>query len=136
MAASLTKPEQTFEVSRARTWQSVRSDQLVLALGLSLTFLAYCGALGFDFAYDDRSQVVTNPWIRSWRYAPRYFTVSVWGFHNPYVFGNYYRPLFFLWLRVNHMLFGLKPWGWHLTSILAHVGVTLLVYYLVRRILG
>jgi Flp pilus assembly protein TadD len=119
-----------------QTGQPVLVHQLVMALGLVLTFIAYCGTLGFDFAYDDRSQVVGNPWIRSWRFAPRYFTVSVWGFHNPYVFGNYYRPLFFLWLRVNHMLFGLKPWGWHLTSVLAHLGVTVLVYYLASRILS
>ena len=37
---------------------------------------------------------------------------------------------FLLWLRLNDALFGLHPWGWHLTSVLAHVAVTYLVYCL------
>ncbi len=44
--------------------------------------------------------------------------------------GNYYRPLFLLWLRVNDAVFGNHPWGWHLTTVLAHVLATLLVYSL------
>jgi hypothetical protein len=34
------------------------------------------------------------------------------------------------------MLFGLRPWGWHLTNVLAHLTVTLLVYYLASKIIG
>lgn len=127
---------QATEDADIRVWKSVALHQAVLGLGLALTFIAYCGTVAFDFAYDDRSQVVGNPWIRSWHFVPRYFTTNVWGFHNPAVLGNYYRPLFFLWLRVNYMLFGLRPWGWHLTSLLAHLGVTLLVYYLASKLFG
>jgi hypothetical protein len=43
---------------------------------------------------------------------------------------NYYRPLFLLWVRINEAVFGNRAWGWHLTTILAHVLTTLLVYLL------
>jgi Tfp pilus assembly protein PilF len=35
---------------------------------------------------------------------------------------------------LNDALFGLHPWGWHLTSVLAHVATTWLVYRLALRI--
>jgi tetratricopeptide (TPR) repeat protein len=49
--------------------------------------------------------------------------------------GNFYRPLFLLWLRLNYVLFGTNPWGWHLTTVLAHVGATLCVYFLAQKFL-
>ena len=48
--------------------------------------------------------------------------------------GNYYRPLFLLWLRINDAVFRNQAWGWHLTTILAHVLTTLLVYLLAWRL--
>jgi len=134
MASSFPAAAPTLGSSKLQNTKPLAASQIALAVGLGLAFIAYCGTLAFDFAYDDRSQVLGNPWIRAWHYVPRYFTTNVWGFHNPNVLGNYYRPLFFVWLRVNYVLFGLRPWGWHLTSVLAHLGVTLLVYYLAASI--
>jgi tetratricopeptide (TPR) repeat protein len=48
--------------------------------------------------------------------------------------GNFYRPLFLLWLRINDALFGSHAWGWHSTTILVHVVATLLVYLLALRL--
>ncbi len=131
-----TEAGQLAENGNPQSGKSIALHQVVLALALAVTALAYSGTLGFQFVYDDRPQVVENLFVRSWRFAPRYFTEHVWGSILPGFLGNYYRPIFLLWLRTNDMLFGLRPWGWHLTSILAHLGVTLLVYLLASRILG
>src|SRR5678816_714642 len=61
-----------------------------------------------------------------------FFTEHLWAFRYPV--GSYYRPIFLVWLTFNHWLFGLNPVGYHLTGILLHVGVTLLVFLLVRRL--
>src|SRR5581483_2778510 len=53
---------------------------------------------------------------------------------NPHQAGNYYRPIFMLWMRLNDALFGFKPWGWHLTTVLLHVIATLFVFKLARRL--
>jgi len=104
------------------------------AIVLLLTFIAYLGTLQFDFVHDDRTQILDNVLLRSWHYLPGYFTTHLWAF-KPDLPRNYYRPLFLLWLRLNYVLFGLKPWGWHLTTVLAHVGVTFFVFQLGKRIL-
>ena len=100
-----------------------------------MAFVVYLRALGFGFVFDDRYQILDNAWIRSWHFLPSFFTHHVWMFNDPTVAGgNYWRPLFLTWLLINHTLFALKPVGWHLTSILAHVAVTWLVYRLASRL--
>ena len=103
---------------------------------LVLTFLAYIDTLWFKFIYDDRALILHNYFIKSWSYLPRYFAVHAWAIDATTNVGNYYRPLLFPWLRINFLLFGLEPAGWHLFSVLAHVGVTLLVYLLSTKLLG
>lgn len=101
---------------------------------LSATFLVYVDTLILGFVFDDHVLIVTNDSIRSWRYFPSYFTSHIWAFQYPHLLANYYRPLFLTWLRLNEMLFGLHPWGWHLMSVLAHVAVTYIVYRLAMRL--
>jgi tetratricopeptide (TPR) repeat protein len=100
----------------------------------ALAFLAYVPTLGFPFVYDDKPQIIQNPAIHAWAYWPRYFTSHAWAELYPNVSGNYYRPLFLLWFRLNHAMFGLNPKGWHLTTILCHVAATYMVFALVRRL--
>ncbi len=104
------------------------------AMACALAFLAYVPSLGYPFVYDDKPQIIENPAIHAWHYLPKYFTSHAWAELYPNVQGNYYRPLFLLWFRLNHALFGLDPKGWHLTSILCHVAATYLVFALVLRL--
>jgi len=113
----------------------LRSPLFLCALVLALTFAAYAGTLSFEFVHDDRGQIVDNPAIHSWAAVPGYFTAQVWAGVAPEDPGNYYRPLFLLWLRLNDAVWGSHPWGWHLTTVLAHLAVTLLVYFLALRVL-
>ena len=101
-----------------------------IAFVLLLTFAVYIPTLRYQFVHDDRGQIVENPAVHSWRFVPSYFTSQVWAGVMPGELGNYYRPLFLLWLRINHAAFGNRAWGWHLTTILAHVLTTLLAYLL------
>jgi len=112
-----------------------RTATLALALILVGVFLAYLNTLSFQFVHDDRFQIVGNTWLRSWKYLPRYFTADVWAFQHPVFRGVFYRPIFLLWFRLQYLVFGLNPWGWHLCTVLCHVGVTLLVYLTAARLL-
>ena len=106
------------------------------AIILLLTFAVYAQTLTYGFVYDDQNFIVDHPFVKSWHFLPRYFTGDIWQYVYPGEPGNYYRPLFLLWLLVHFTLFGLNPLWWHLTSVLAHVVVTLLVYFLARRLTG
>ena len=126
------------EEVKANRWSSLLSESrfLVPGLVLAITFGVYAGTLTYQFVYDDLGVIVNNPLVQSWRFVPRYFTEHVWGYMYPNVPGNYYRPVFLLWLLLNHTLFGIDPSGWHLTAVLAHMAVTLLVYFIARRVTG
>ncbi len=102
------------------------------ALACGLVFLVYAGAVRFDFVYDDTTQILQNPWLTSFSYLPRYFTLHVWAFAH--IAGAYWRPLFLIWLLLHRILFGTHPAMWHLDSVLLHVAATGFVYLLVRRL--
>ncbi|MGZ4826201.1 MAG: tetratricopeptide repeat protein [Terriglobales bacterium] len=108
------------------------STPILLGIVLAVTFLVYAGTLQFEFVYDDLGQIVANPAVQSWKYFPLYFRANVW--MQQLSVGNYYRPLFLAWFLVNYTLFGLHPSFWHLTTVLAHVGVTALVFVLALRL--
>lgn len=103
---------------------------------LIATGLAYAATLALGFVFDDHILILTNDAIRSWSYFPTYFSSHIWSYRYPHMLANYYRPLFLIWLRLNYLVFGLRAWGWHLTSLLAHVGATWLVYRLAARLTG
>jgi 4-amino-4-deoxy-L-arabinose transferase-like glycosyltransferase len=102
---------------------------------LVVTFLAYAETLRYQFVFDDTEQILQNPMVQSWHNVPRFFTQHVWGDVFPNAPGDYYRPVFLLWLLINYSLFGQGPFGWHLTTVFAHIAVTLLVFLLARKIL-
>jgi len=106
----------------------------LLAAVLGLTASAYIGALRFGFVYDDEGQIVGNPYIQFWRHVPRYFISQVWANIFPRLAGNYYRPLFLLWLRLNDAWFGFHPRGWHATVVGLHLIATALVYLIFVKV--
>jgi len=105
-------------------------------LVLAVTLLAYSAVSSFQFVYDDDGQIVHDSFVQHWRYLPAFFTTHVWQYVTPYVPGNYYRPVFMIWLLLNFKLFGLHPGAWHLAVLALHLVVTWQVYRLVLRILG
>ncbi len=112
-----------------------RAAVIALAGVLAVIFLTYSNTLRFQFVHDDWFQIVENTWLRAWKYLPRYFAGSVWAFRHPGFQGTYYRPMFLLWFRLQYLVFGTKPFGWHLCTVLCHLGVTLLVYFTAARLL-
>ena len=116
----------------SRSASKVTQSPYLVGLPFILIIVAYIGTLGFQFVYDDPSQVLHNPLIRSWNTLPGFFTHDVWSFNQ--VSGapptNYYRPMFLIWLLINYKLFGSQAWGWHLSTVALHVLVTVLVYRL------
>jgi hypothetical protein len=124
--------ETSLENSGGVSWIARRGFAETLACAIG--FLAYVPTLGFQFVYDDKPQIIQNPAIRAWRYLPNYFTSHVWAELYPHVGSDYYRPVFLLWFRLNHAMFGVNPVGWHLTTVLCHVAATYLVFRLVRRL--
>ena len=104
---------------------------LVSSLSL-ITLVLYCGTLSFEFVWDDGPQIVNNPIIRSWHNLLRVFGSDLW--YHVARHQVYYRPLFVAWSILNYSLFGLHSWGWHLGSVLVHVGAVAAVFWLACRL--
>jgi len=101
---------------------------LLLAAGVNLNLLAN------GFVYDDGAQILNNPYLRSPRYLGQIFSGNVWSFMGPQGVSNYYRPLMHTLNMATFAVFGLRPWGFHLVSLLLHLGCCLMVYGIGRKL--
>jgi len=94
--------------------------------------LPYLNILFNGFVYDDDTQLVENPYVRSFHYLKEIFTLTS-GFLGAAV-SNYYRPMMTLGYLVCYKLFGMRAYGFHLVSLLLHVLVVCLVFALTERL--
>ncbi|QYO65369.1 tetratricopeptide repeat protein [Leptolyngbya sp. 7M] len=108
--------------------------KLPAIIGL-VCFAAFANSLGGEFVYDDLRQIVRNPLIQDNALIWQALSSDVWAFKGDgtRVASNYWRPTFTLWQILNFRLFGLSPFGWHISNVLLHVAICLLVFALLRR---
>jgi Tfp pilus assembly protein PilF len=112
-----------------------RSD---LALGLGLFVLAvavFANSLGHGFVWDDLPVILKNRFLTEpgawWRCFGRDFGLEIT--RHPV---GYYRPLVFLSFVLNHAAAGLRPFAYHLTNVVLHGLITVLVFRLIGRLAG
>jgi len=106
---------------------------VILATAAAVPYLA---TLGYGFVYDDGPQIVDNRDLLSLQSVPRYFILPISktvGFHDASQ-PVFYRPLFSLQLVLMRKLFGPAPFGFHLFSLLLHIGNTLLLSVIAVRL--
>jgi Tfp pilus assembly protein PilF len=116
-------------------WEGIRNAVWLFPLiAVVLIAAAYARAPGLGFVFDDDIIVKANPYITSVHYIPSYFTEHIWS-NLMLARKNYYRPVFLLWLLGNYEEFGTDPLGWHLTSLLLHLGNAVLLYLLALRLI-
>ena len=103
------------------------------ALFLALViFAAYAPALRNDFVWDDTALILRDPLIRSWELAPEAFQHFLFIDATP---SDFYRPIQRLTYLADYAAFVFKPAGYHLSSILCHLGATLALLLLSNEIL-
>ena len=130
--AAHSSPPATAATSNHRE-KSASSTPLLFATVALISVLPYLPALKFGFVYDDDVQVVQNRLLQSWRSLGAIFEQPSWSFLYSGLHGGYYRPVFLAWLSFLHHLFGLRPEGWHFSSLLLHGFVSGLLFLLLRR---
>ncbi|MCM8794221.1 MAG: tetratricopeptide repeat protein [Candidatus Omnitrophica bacterium] len=111
----------------------VRSLAPVLLLAASV-WGAYHNSVGGVLFWDDNETIVDNVYIKNPAYIKKIFQTSYHAGSGYY--GPYYRPLTSLSFMLDYHLGKLKPSGYHLTNILIHSLNVLLLFFLLRRIVG
>ena len=99
-------------------------------------FAVYANTLWNGFVYDDHSQVLRNPYLRSFRYLPEIFTSNVWSFIGAQGESNYFRPIMTLGYFFCYQIYGELAYGFHLFNILVHLGVLLALFFVTLRLFG
>jgi tetratricopeptide (TPR) repeat protein len=104
---------------------------LPLFLALAI-FAAYAPALRNDFVWDDTALILRDPLIRSWQLVPETFQHFLFIDATP---ADFYRPIQRLTYLADYAAFVFKPAGYHLTSILFHLGATLALLLVANELL-
>lgn len=108
-------------------WRSAALSALIVILGV----VVYSRSLGNSFLWDDEVLVLNNPLIRSIRFIPDILTTPLWAGG-----GSYYRPLAVLSYLGDYSLWGLHPFGFHLTNLIIHLAASVLLFFFLSRPFG
>jgi tetratricopeptide (TPR) repeat protein len=104
---------------------------VVLTLLVLATALALGGALSGGFVWDDGPLIVKNLLIKDPGNIPRILTSGFWETGDQHDrFRQFFRPVIVLSFMLDHAVWGLRPFGFHLTNLLLHLGCCWLVYRL------
>lgn len=104
----------------------VMTERMRMALLAISAAIVYANALLNSFTYDDFLYVLNNPGVTNPSFA---------GFFHATKFTNVFRPVTFSTFSLNWKLGHLHAVGYHLFNLLLHVGVTLLLYLLLKKLL-
>jgi protein O-mannosyl-transferase len=108
-----------------------RAVTLVVA---AAALLAYAGTLAYEFVWDDTLLIQRSYQLHHWRDLWPALTAHFWA--EVQESSHYYRPLITLSFFLDVKLWGVNPLGFHLTNVLAHLGVSLAVLALARKLVG
>ncbi|MCS7079636.1 MAG: tetratricopeptide repeat protein [Chloracidobacterium sp.] len=110
--------------------QRPRASSLTATMLAGLAVVVYANTLANDFAYDDIPIIVNNPAVHEadWRaiWLHGYWSHITGG-------GGNYRPLTVTTFALDYWLWGLRPFGYHLTNVLLHAANVAWLFYLLRR---
>src|ERR1700744_754008 len=86
-------------------------------------------------SYDDYPQIVNNSALVAWQGIAHYLWTNV-GFTDDFgaTPGSFYRPLYWVSLALDRRLWGLHPFGFHLTNLFLHWINSVLLFTVLRRL--
>src|SRR3989339_522468 len=95
-----------------------------------ISFLVYLNALRNGFVWDDMVLIADNEGINKWgcfweSFVRDFFDTTDDTIEFKY---GYYRPIISFSYMIDYALWGLKPWGFHLSNIIFHTVSCILVY--------
>ena len=102
-------------------------ESLRIGLLPAVVALVYGNTLRNEFTMDDGIYVLRNPQVTS---------ASVQALFSANKLTNLFRPVTFGTLALNWKLGAARPFGFHLFNLIAHAAVCLLLYLLLRNMLG
>jgi len=100
------------------------STRTIWGIISSVVFLSYANTLFNAFVWDDISSIQNSPILHSLNTIPGIFTQ---------IMEQIYRPLTYSTFVVIYEIFGSTPFFFHLLNVCMHLGVSILVFYILKR---
>lgn len=97
-----------------------------------IVFVVYLPSFWNTFVWDDEQFIQRNLFTTSVRYIPQIFTTNT--IAGAGEFSNYYRPFTTLSFLVDRLIWGLRPFGFHLTNTALHAGAAVLLFFYLSRL--
>jgi tetratricopeptide (TPR) repeat protein len=102
-------------------WGFERGSVIAAAVLVAIVFACYANSLGNGFVFDDEFLVPAYGRVRTLSQLVKTLLDS-------------YRPVRNASYAIDFFLWGMQPFGFHLTNVLIHAANAVLVYFLIRRI--
>jgi hypothetical protein len=108
-----------------------RQEILISIALVALTLAVFGRTCRNDFVnYDDTDYVTRNPYVMS-GLAPQ--SIS-WAFTT--LHASNWHPLTWLSLELDAQIYGLQPWGFHLTNVFLHAANTVMLFWALTLMTG
>jgi Flp pilus assembly protein TadD len=120
--------------------ETVRKRSVLTGGGILLALIlvivaAFSNVTRSGFVYDDRHEILDNPFVQQSSLLVQGLTSDAWAFKGPgQVWSNYWRPARGLWTFANWQLFRDDPVGWHLLNLGIHLLVALIAFRFLLRL--
>ena len=110
----------------------VSKSILIILFLLTAAAVCYGNILNAGFVWDDEFLVVQNPQLRAplWAFQP--FKQDV--INSGFIYSIYYRPVQLFNYALDYRLWGMNPFGFHLSSVFLHFLNSLLVFLIVLKL--
>jgi protein O-mannosyl-transferase len=116
------------------TFTRFRTSRIIhLGLLFVLIFSVYSNVLSGPFLWDDEALVKNNPAITDWRNIPTFFSFSSWPTEDG---TSFYRPIQLITYVCDYTVWGLNPYGYHLTNVFLHFLVCASMYFFFTAIIS
>jgi hypothetical protein len=107
----------------------------LLALSIVIVgYLAYRDMLGYFFTATDATTLIDTGRVRSFRDVLRIFNEPLMNGTTLTKLSLFYRPIATLSYSLDYAIWGLNPFGYHLTDLIVHLLVSLSVFLLLLRL--
>src|SRR5215470_12663688 len=126
----MSKPKKKKPAAQVRQKTVKQSDRWVAVSVVIVTLLVFLPALGNEFvAWDDYQLLVQNP-----HYRGLWWTQLRWMFTTFHM--GHYQPLSWITFALDYLVWGMNPFGYHLTNLILHAANAVLFYFLALRLLS
>jgi len=102
----------------------------VFILLFVFSFFPYVNTLKNDFVWDDSSLITNNKWIKNLSNIDKFFIDYSTASDDK--LNKIYRPFTTLSYAIDYTLWGLNPYGYHLTNVVLHFFVSLFLFLFIK----